>query len=203
MKVFLKEGLKMNKRLTEISKTISYALRHHPEDFNLKLNDDGSVKINILITNINKAMPKLKITTDDIKAIMNNSKKQRWGIKNHTIRALYGHSFKLKADYKEIVPPDILYHGTAPRFLANIEKQGILPMSRQKVCLSTNKEAAKNVALRHDHHHYVLITINAKKAYKDGVKFYQGNDETILADKIASKYFVDERSEKGSIKVEN
>ena len=70
-------------------------------------------------------------------------------------------------------------------------QQGILPMSRQKVCLSTSEHTAKMVALRHDHQHYVIITVDAKRASKDGVKFYQGNDETILADKIAPKYFVE------------
>lgn len=180
----------MNKRLIEISKTISYALRHHPEDFNLKLNNNGSVDIGTLIKNIN-AKTHLNITLGDITAIMDNAKKQRWGIKDNTIRALYGHSFELAINYKEIVPPTLLYHGTAPRFLDSIMQQGILPMDRQKACLSNNKNTAKTVALRHDHRHYIIITVDAKRAFKDGVKFYQGNDEIILADKIAPKYFVD------------
>lgn len=180
----------MNKRLIEISKTISYALRHHPEDFNLKLNNNGSVDIGTLIKNIN-AKTHLNITLGDITAIMDNARKQRWGISDHTIRALYGHSFKLAIDYKEIIPPTVLYHGTAPHFLDSIMQQGILPMDRQKVCLSTNENTAKTVALRHDHQRYIIITVDAQRASKDGVKFYQGNDETILADKIAPKYFVD------------
>lgn len=180
----------MNKRLTTISKIISYALRHHPEEFNLQLDSHGYVDIDTLIKNINK-QEHLNIIRQDIKDIMNQSSKQRWGIKDNKIAALYGHSFKLGIDYREIVPPDVLYHGTAPRFLDSIKHKGILPMERQKVCLSTNPKTAKAVALRHDHKHYVIITIDAKRAFDDGVKFYRGNDETILTDKVDPKYFRD------------
>jgi putative RNA 2'-phosphotransferase len=37
----------MNK--TKVSKTVSYILRHHPEDFDLKLAADASVEINELL----------------------------------------------------------------------------------------------------------------------------------------------------------
>lgn len=115
--------------------------------------------------------------------------KKRWQIKNDKICALYGHSIKKHIHYKEIKPNSNLYHGTAVRFLSNIKKQGLLPMERQMVCLSIDIETAKTVAKRHDAKHIAVIQIDIKQALHDGVKFYEGNDNTVLVKKLPAKYF--------------
>ena len=37
----------------KLSKTISYILRHHPEDYNLELDSNGFVDVNLLLDSIN------------------------------------------------------------------------------------------------------------------------------------------------------
>lgn len=45
----------MNKRLTKISKYLSFVLKHHPETIGLKPNADGWLEIKELVQNANAA----------------------------------------------------------------------------------------------------------------------------------------------------
>lgn len=119
--------------------------------------------------------------------MIEKSEKVRFEIKNGKIKAFYGHSLPEKIERKEKMPPDILYHGTARRYLEMIKLNGLLPQSRQYVHLSSDIETAMKVGKRHDAKPVILL-INSKEAWKDGVKFYYGNDKVWLADGVASKY---------------
>lgn len=46
------------------------------------------------------------------------------------IRAVQGHSIKVNLELKEVIPPAILYHGTAFKNLESIKKEGIKKMNR-------------------------------------------------------------------------
>lgn len=85
------------------------------------------------------------------------------------------------------IPPKVLYHGTAHRFLKSIEKEGLLPMGRQYVHLSTDIPMAESVGKRRDNNPAILM-VDAEKAAKDGIDFYIGNDEVWLCDHMPSKY---------------
>lgn len=172
----------------KLSKEISYALRHNPEKYNLKLDKEGFIDINILLKALNdlKKYPR-NITKEDLEYIIKNTDKVRHEIKNNKIRALYGHSIKTKIKMKEIVPPKILYHGTTHIAIKEIKKKGLLPMGRQYVHLSKGIDVAIKVGNRKDDNP-VILEIDCINAYKDGIKFYQGNDDIVLADKIPPKY---------------
>lgn len=45
--------------------------------------------------------------------------------------------------------PDVLYHGTAPRNRASIEREGLRPMARQEVHLSPTWVETRDVGRRH------------------------------------------------------
>ncbi|WP_330375506.1 RNA 2'-phosphotransferase [Inediibacterium massiliense] len=92
-------------------------------------------------------------------------------------------------------PPGVLYHGTARRFLESIIENGLLPRSRQYVHLSIDVDTALQVGKRHDNQP-ILLVINAKQAWGEGVKFYQGNDKVWLADFVPSKYISENESTK-------
>ena len=100
---------------------------------------------------------------------------------------MYGHSIPMHIVKEEKTPPDKLYHGTARRFIESIEKNGLLPMSRQYVHLSADIDTAKKVGLRRDKSPCIL-EIDSKRAYEDGVVFYHGNEKVWLADKISPCY---------------
>ncbi len=169
----------------KLGKTISYALRHHPEQFGLELDNEGWVNISDLLLSLSKQYG--EISENDMIMMISRSDKKRYEIKDGKIRAAYGHSFTDKIKKTPIQPPQYLYHGTARRFLKSIQEKGLLPMKRQYVHLSDDQMTALEVGLRHDHKP-ILLKIEAKRAYDDGIMFYRGNDQIWLSDAIPSKY---------------
>ena len=169
---------------TEISKELSYALRHHPEVYMLEMDDEGYVDLYDLLTKLHHS-----ITDEQLIDLVNTDSKGRYMIRGNKICALYGHSFKRPILKKEQCPPDVLFHGTAKRFIPSITKDGLLSMKRQYVHLSSDLMTAKEVGKRRDNEP-IILKINAKKAYEDGIKFYVGNSHTWLCKQLPSKYIM-------------
>ena len=171
-----------------LSKEVSYALRHAPWEYELELDENGFVPIEQLLNSLNSLNEYgREIKKEDLEYIIDNSDKKRHEIVGDKIRALYGHSVPIKIEKTIATPPDVLYHGTAKRFLDSIMKEGLLPMNRQYVHLSVDTDMATLVGKRRDVNP-VILEINAKAAENDGIKFYIGNDKVWLCDKIPSKY---------------
>lgn len=172
-----------------ISKKASYCLRHNPAKYGLTLDDEGFVELNKFLS----AMDRIhhfhpELTEERIQYIMDHADKQRFQILDGYIRALYGHSLPVKIKKEVGNPPDVLYHGTARRFMSSIQRQGLLPMKRQYVHMSTDIETAIQVGKRRDNKP-VILKIDAKRAQEDGIIFYEGNDKTWLCDELPAKYF--------------
>lgn len=168
--------------LVKISKTISYALRHDPGKYGLVLDSEGYVNTLDLVRALN-------ITIDDILAIMAKSDKQRYEFKDQDvmkIRAFYGHS-TVEIDRSVSEPPEHLYHGTAQLALSSINTNGLKPMSRKNVHYSTEIETAINVARRHSGE-VAIIKIESLRAFKDGIKFYFGNEDIWMSDYLPVEY---------------
>lgn len=177
-------------RLTELSKEISYALRHAPWEYELEMNEAGFVSVEQLLDALNKNKKWESISEKDLIVMIQKSEKKRYEIANGEIRAYYGHSVPMKIVKEEKKPPRVLYHGTARKFLNSIKENGLLPKGRQYVHLSQDIETARNVGMRHGKQPCVL-KINAAQAYQDGIKFYYGNEKVWLADDIPSKYIME------------
>jgi putative RNA 2'-phosphotransferase len=162
------------------SKTLVYALRHDPAKFGLNPDEEGWV-------DLQKFLIVMKITKDQLDSIIRNMDKKRLEVKDNKIRAAYGHSYSSKVKREETSPPEILYHGT-PSFTAYIiRKEGLKPMSRQYIHLSTNPKTATIVGQRRQENP-IILQIDAKKAFEDGVKFYHSNEDVWLADYIPPQY---------------
>ena len=171
---------------TKLSKEISYALRHAPWEYELELDEEGFVPVEQLIHALNESGEyKETITKDDILHIIETSEKE---LKDGKIRALYGHTVPSHIRKETVVPPDILYHGTSHKAYDIIINSGLKPMSRQYVHLSTDTDTAVRVGKRRDKKPVILM-IDAKRAYADGVIFYSsGYEKVILADFVPAEY---------------
>ena len=162
-------------KLEELSKEISYALRHAPWEYELEMDDEGWVPVEQLVDALNKDKKWMRISEKDILVMIDKSEKKRHEISSGKIRTFYGHSIPMHIKKEKKMPPNILYHGTARRFLSGIKSDGLLPQSRQYVHLSQDTSTAQAVGLRHDNKPCVL-KIDAKKAWEDGISFYLGNE---------------------------
>lgn len=172
----------------KLSKEVSYALRHAPWEYELELDENGFVLIEQLLNSLNSCNDYGRnVTKEDLEYIIANSDKKRHEIVGDKIRALYGHSVPSKIEKIPGIPPDILYHGTAKRFVDSIMRDGLLPMKRQYVHLSVDTTMATLVGKRRDIDP-IILEIDAREALNNGIKFYIGNDKVWLCDKIPPKY---------------
>lgn len=172
---------------SQLSKEISYALRHAPQEYGLTLDEQGWVPVEDLIAALKKQVKYSDLTVQDITFMIQTSEKKRHEFAGNRIRALYGHSTEEKIKKDAVQPPDVLYHGTAHKFMQKILGQGLISKDRQYVHLSQDRETAINVGQRRDTDPVILV-IDALAAWKDGVKFYHGNETIWLADEVPAKY---------------
>lgn len=171
----------------ELSKEISYALRHAPWEYELEMDEEGWVPIEQLLDALHRKNDWKSITQEDIQQMIDISEKKRHEIVGSRIRAFYGHSIPMKISKIQSKPPEILYHGTARRFMDSIMKNGLSPQSRQYVHLSQDVETAQNVGKRHDDKPCILC-VDSLRAWNDGISFYYGNEKVWLADTVPSIY---------------
>lgn len=171
------------KTKNERSKYLALILRHKPEIAKVKLMDDGWVDLNQLLKNTDFTFAEL----DDIVKTDNKGRYQISDDKKF-IRAVQGHSTNVEMNFKEFIPTQELYHGTAERFFDSILRDGIKKMSRQFVHLSKDIETAKKVGERYGK--VKIIAIDAVKMYNDGYKFFIAENGVILTNFVPTKYFI-------------
>lgn len=177
----------MSPSLNEISKFLSYILRHEPQTIGLTLDIEGWAEINQLINCANKNGK--AIDRDLIQKVVGSSDKKRFSISADglRIRAAQGHSTNNVAiSYPEKVPPEFLYHGTATRFLKSIQKEGLKPQKRQHVHLSEDKQTAVAVGQRYGKP--VVLKIEALRMHQQGFKFFQSENCVWLVSEVSIEY---------------
>ena len=113
------------KQFENLSKEISYALRHAPWEYELEMDEEGWVPIGQLLEALHRAEKWRNICEADLSKMIEESEKKRHEMKDGKIRAFYGHSIPMKILKEEKMPPDILYHGTARRFMSSIMENGL------------------------------------------------------------------------------
>jgi putative RNA 2'-phosphotransferase len=174
------------KKVTKISKYLSYHLRHKPEEIGLTLETGGWVAVDQLL----KAAEKhdFPISREELNYVVENSDKKRFSFDEtgSKIRANQGHSVTIDLELKPITPPDILYHGTGEKYLTTILEQGLLKMSRHHVHLSADLETAKKVGQRKGK--VVIFTIDAKKMRENNYQFFCSDNGVWLVDHVPPEY---------------
>jgi putative RNA 2'-phosphotransferase len=170
-----------------LSKLLSLMLRHEPEKFGLTLDENGFAPIADVLRALQSKGAWREVSEADIRLVVKNSDKQRYEIEGDKIRARYGHSVPGLVVYEPCEPPEILYHGTSPHALKNIQREGLRAMKRQYVHLSIETEQARLVGLRH-HAKPIILCVRAREAWQSGVKFYQPESRLFLADAVPPQF---------------
>jgi putative RNA 2'-phosphotransferase len=84
------------------------------------------------------------------------------------------------------IPPGILYHGTAKRFLDQILKQGLQKQARRHVHLSADMQTALSVGARYGK--VVILEVDTKTMRENNLVFYQAKNGVWLTDYVPEKY---------------
>ncbi len=103
------------------------------------------------------------------------------------IRANQGHSIPgVRIEMQQPEPPELLYHGTAKRFLPSILKDGLKPMSRQYVHISSDYDSAVMVGKRHGDP--IVLAVRAKDYTDAGHKLYRSENGVWQAEYVPTEF---------------
>lgn len=176
----------MNKKQLNISRKLSYWLRHKPSSIGITIEKNGWTPLDILIK-------KSGFTLEDIKIVVENNDKKRFSFNDDLtkIRANQGHSIGIEMEFDKVTPPKFLYHGTSKRNIPSILKNGLDKMNRDYVHLSKDIETAEIVAKRRKGD-IVIFKVFAGKMkfdkFPNGYEFYLSENGVYLVDNVPHQY---------------
>jgi putative RNA 2'-phosphotransferase len=175
-----------HKEIIRTSKFLSLILRHEPERVGLILGDAGWVVVDELLKALNGH--DVSLTLDELKHIVATSDKKRFAFREDglRIRASQGHSVEVDLEYPPQTPPELLYHGTASRFLDAIRQHGLQKMQRHDVHLSAETRVTLQVGGRHGKP--ALLTIRAGDMHRAGFVFRCSANGVWLVDHVPPQF---------------
>ena len=169
----------------KISKYMSMILRHRPETIGITLDEHGWADVDELIEGI---AAKKKFNREILEEIVRTDKKQRYSFNEDKtrIRANQGHSIPVDLDLEPSEPPEILWHGTAEKYVASIDRTGLRPGNRMYVHLSADEQTAEQVGRRHGRP--VIYQVKSGEMYRKGFRFYRSVNGVWLTVMVPVEY---------------
>lgn len=177
----------MTDHSVKTSKFLSLVLRHAPETIGLTLDASGWADVHQLLAQA--ASHGTAITREQLNDVVANDSKMRYtfSIDGLRIRANQGHSLAaVDIGLPPAIPPAVLYHGTACRFVDSIREQGLLPGSRNHVHLSATEDTAVSVGSRHGKP--VVLAIDTAAMQAQGQVFYLAANGVWLSDAVPAAF---------------
>ena len=173
--------------LTNMSRKLSWALRHGLDELKLPYDNAGFVKATDLLNHSQFSNYDINI----IKEIAENDKKNRFSIKNvgniMLIRANQGHNINVGDNIKNdkllkliTQPLSNIYHGSYKQHIKSISENGLSRMSRKHIHMSKLKDFEAKKLSDSD----LIIMIDMPEAIKDGIQFYESENGVILTEGI-------------------
>lgn len=175
-----------DRSLVRVSKFLSLVLRHRPEGIGITLDTAGWVDVDELLAASGRAGVPLDRAT--LERVVAENDKRRFALSpdGRRIRASQGHSVAVELGLDPVAPPEVLYHGTATRFLESIRREGLRPGSRTHVHLSGDEATARAVGSRHGSP--VVLTVAAGAMHRAGHRFFRSENGVWLTDSVPSEH---------------
>jgi putative RNA 2'-phosphotransferase len=172
----------------ELSKFLSFVLRHKPDSIGIALDSQGWVSVDDLIAKSHAAGT--HFTREDLFYVVETSDKKRFSLSADVrlIRAAQGHSVAVDLGLIPREPPTVLFHGTATQFVAAILAEGLKPKSRQQVHLSADEATAKRVGQRHGKP--TVLKVDALRMHQQGFKFVRADNGVWLTDLVPLEFLI-------------
>jgi putative RNA 2'-phosphotransferase len=165
---------------TEVSKFLSYALRHNPAAAGIVLDENGWAAFSAVVAAAGK---KFGTSTHDLLRVVDGNSKKRLTLDGDRIRAAQGHSVDIDLQLLPKAPPDTLFHGTTEMAWRKIQSQGLSKMQRTHVHLSSDAKGAEIVAKRRKGPH-ALLSVDASAMASNGHIFYLSENNVWLCDAV-------------------
>jgi putative RNA 2'-phosphotransferase len=176
----------MQSNAIQLSKFLSLVLRHEPEKIGLILDLQGWGFIDDIVAKSNTIGT--RFSREDLLHVVATSDKKRFSVSPDglRIRAAQGHSIAVELGLLSSEPPQVLYHGTATRFIDAILSEGLKSQSRQHVHLSASEGTARRVGQRHGKP--VIFKVEAFNMHAKGFKFFLSDSGVWLTHHVPSTF---------------
>ena len=171
----------------QISKKLSWALRHGIKDLGLSLNSAGYVPLQLLLSTPQFS----KVSQEVIEAIVSSDNKNRYMLIKENgevfIRANQGHSIKEVKDEQLLRPltdPSefpIIVHGTNRASWKLIKNKGLYKMKRNHIHFAVGLPGDNQIISGARHNCEVFIFIDIENAMNDGIKFFVSENNVVLS----------------------
>ena len=178
-----------NIELTAISKFMSLVLRHRPAKIGLSLDGAGWADVDDLLARAVAAGR--AITRDQLNEVVATSDKRRFALSDDglRIRANQGHSIEVDLGLDPVSPPEILFHGTASRFVGSVMATGLERRSRHHVHLTEDVEIGEAVGRRYGKP--VILRIAAGAMAAQGHVFFRSANGVWLVEAVPAAFIED------------
>jgi putative RNA 2'-phosphotransferase len=194
------ERVLSGRRRRRLSKFVSGALRHFPDDAGLSLDAAGWTAWASLVDAVGRRYDCADGRA--VEALVATDPKGRFETREvdggREVRAAYGHSVDVDLDAAgadgDHAVPDVLYHGTAPRSLDAIRAEGLKPMGRRVVHLSETREAARDVGRRHtdDDGDPVVLAVDVRALVDAGFEVRKRGTDTYTVARVPPRFLARE-----------
>lgn len=176
----------MDPSLVRASKFLSLVLRHRPEHIGITLDRAGWVAVDELLAAARRSGFALDRATLERVVAENDKRRFAFSPDGARIRASQGHSVDVDLGLAAQAPPEVLFHGTATRFLDSIRREGLRPGSRTHVHLSPDEDTARAVGRRHGSP--VVLRVAAGDMHRDGLPLVRTDNGVWLAREVPVRY---------------
>ena len=184
---------RMSKKLVDLSKYLSFVLRHGANEIGVKIDTAGFVNVAEVLSKKNG------YTFEEIKYVVANNNKKRFEMVEITpgtntlaehfkIRAVQGHTIENIAEeelFEEIKDPaeiPFVIHGTDYKaWVRFIRFQGLKRMARNHIHFAIGFNTDSNVISGMRNSSDIVIELDTAKAMKDGYRFLRSKNDVILS----------------------
>ncbi|XP_063384995.1 tRNA 2'-phosphotransferase 1 [Cydia fagiglandana] len=176
----------MNSKDIQLSKSLSWLLRHAAVKEGFDLSPEGYIDIEKILNH--KSFK--QYSSSDIKRVVRNNEKQRFRLRLNQdtgvteIKANQGHSIDKVTDV-ELTPiltakyPTVV-HGTFTNCWPQIKQIGLSRMLRHHIHFAKGLNTDRSIISGLRNNAQIHIYVNLSKALEDGIKFYESDNGVIL-----------------------
>ncbi|CAA9507162.1 MAG: RNA:NAD 2'-phosphotransferase [uncultured Solirubrobacteraceae bacterium] len=173
-------------RPVRVSRFLARHLRHAPEAIGITLDGAGWAEVDALLAAAARAG--FPISREELDAAVHAPGKRRYVLdaSGARIRAAQGHSVAVDLGLDPVPPPAELFHGTHAGVVEAILREGLEPMGRLQVHLSSDRDTAVAVGARRGRP--VVLVVDAAGLAATGVPFRLAENGVWLVDRVPPDY---------------
>ena len=171
-----------------LTRCLAFLLRHGAAKYRVELDPEGWASLDAVARALRRLHPRFRaLPMGGLAAAMPSQSSERFEVHGGRIRALYGHSVRTVIPFGPLSPPEVLFHGTWDEAEESIKGQGLRPMGRSYVHLTSDLEYAERVA-RAAGTDWVVFRVRTGEASRSGVIFRRASRSIWLAGEIAPQF---------------